>query len=64
MHTELKIKLLALHVPFLNFGIEVVEREAKPWDERKGERRTQTENLGPLSLVISSTWTHGAQKMV
>jgi hypothetical protein len=53
LQTELKIKLLALRVPFFNFGINVVEREAKPWDKRKGKRRTQTENLGPLSLVIS-----------
>jgi hypothetical protein len=46
LHAELKIKLLALHVPFFNFVIEVVEREAKPWDKRMGERRTQTDKRG------------------
>jgi len=43
-HAELKIKRLALHVPFFNFGIEVVEleREAKPWDKKKEERKADT----------------------
>jgi len=38
LHAELKINLLAPRVPLFNFGIEVVEREAKPMGQKEGQK--------------------------